>query len=158
VRIAFIALLFAASTCAQSQSAVVPAACGPSDISFRVTLDKSRHLLQQSGPEKALAYFFQDEAWANIGLDGAWVGTNRGHSYLSVSMEPGEHHICVNAISRDHPTEVAHLSAEAGKVYYYRVRVLPLDNGSYLFVDAIDSDEAKYLIASYSLSVSTPQK
>jgi hypothetical protein len=158
MKIAFIALLFAASACAQAQSATLPAACGPDDVSFNVTLDKSQHLLEHSRPGKALAYFFQDEAWAKIGLDGAWVGTNRGHSYLSVSVEPGEHHICVNAIYRDHPTEVAHLSAEAGKVYYYRVRVLPLDSGSYLFVDAIDSDEAKYLITSYPRSLSHSKK
>ena len=89
MKIAFIALLFAASACAQAQSATLPAACGPDDVSFNVTLDKSQHLLEHSRPGKALAYFFQDEAWAKIGLDGAWVGTNRGHSYLSVSVEPG---------------------------------------------------------------------
>ncbi|MGD0902637.1 MAG: hypothetical protein ABR924_06805 [Terracidiphilus sp.] len=157
MRIVLTVLLLAASTFAQAQPVGLSAACGPDDVSFHVTLDKSQHKLEQPGPGKALAYFFQDEAWAKIGLDGAWVGANRGHSYFSVPVEPGEHHICVNARSKDYPTEVAHLSAEAGKVYYYRVRVLGITDGSYLFLGAIDSDEAKYLIASYSLSVSRPK-
>lgn len=51
----------------------------------------------------------------------------------------------------------AHFTAEEGKVYYFRTRAFGGSNQVLFEIDPIDSDQAKYLIASYPLSVSHPK-
>jgi hypothetical protein len=93
-------------------------------------------------------------------LDGAWVGANKNSSYFAVSVEPGEHHVCANVQSRrGHPLGFVHFTAEAGRVYYFNARIVYGEEAkANLFFDAVDSDQAKYLIASFPLSVSNPNK
>jgi|ERR1700728_964934 len=157
---ALIVLLFVASAFAQGPSAVATSACGPKDASFDVKLDKTRHSLAQPDPGKALVYFILEKGAADrIGLDGAWAGTNKNSSYFAVSVEPGEHHVCADVRTPRGipgvPVGFLHFTAEAGRVYYFDARVV-YGSQSYLFLGAVDSDEAKYLITSYPLSVSTP--
>ena len=49
-----------------------------------------------------------------LAVDGAWVGANHGNSYFSVSVEPGEHHVCVTLQSSlvAQRVELAHFTAE----------------------------------------------
>jgi hypothetical protein len=158
MKAALIALLFAASAVAQAQT-VAAAACGPKDAGFDVKLDKSQHALAQPEPGKARVYFIQETAGLKVvfWMDGAWVGANRHDSYFSVSVEPGEHHACVNVQSIfGHPVGLAHFTAEAGKIYYFNARVIDTRDDAFLFFGAEDSDQAKYQIASFPLSVSTP--
>ncbi|MGA3131106.1 MAG: hypothetical protein ABSD59_09920 [Terracidiphilus sp.] len=130
------------------------ASCGDSQASMAVKLDKSQHMLKQPEPGKARVYFFQDSFSGRIGLDGAWAGAVRGHSYFTVSVEPGEHHLCVSVDEgTERPFELTHFTAEAGRVYYFRGRVVPTEVGAYLFVDQPDSDESQYLLSAYSLAV-----
>jgi hypothetical protein len=58
----------------------------------------------------------------------------------------------------DQRVELAHFTAEAGKIYYYRTRLVVSRSVELLELNPIDSDQAKYLIASFSLSVSSPKK
>jgi hypothetical protein len=100
--IAFFVTLASAS--AQNTSGSLPAACGPIDASFNVRLDESQRALAQPEPGKALIYFIYDSGAASdvfpptepmmLGIDGVWVGANRGNSYFAVSVSPGEHHMC----------------------------------------------------------------
>ncbi len=164
MKIVLIALLFAASAFAQEPSAAATSACGPKDASFDVKLDKTQHTLAQPEPGRALVYFIQEkgsDAFAvttKIGIDGAWVGANKNSSYFAVSVEPGEHHVCANVQSfRGHPVGLVHFTAEEGKVYYFDARVVYGGGADlYSFLGAVDSDQARYLIGSLSLSVSTP--
>ncbi len=166
MKIALIALLFGASALAQEPPARVTSACGPESSNFAVNLDSSRRAQAQPEAGKALVYFTQEKGadtfsvTTKIGLDGTWVGANKNSSYFAVSVEPGEHHVCANVQSfRGHPMRLAHFTAEAGKVYYFIARtVYGAESSEYLFLGEVDSDEAKYLIASYPLSVSTPKK
>ncbi len=166
MKIALVVLLFAASAFGQDSSAVATAACGPKDASFIVNLDKSQHSLVQPEPGKARVYFIQEKGvdhfilLTKIGLDGAWVGADKNSSYFSVSVEPGEHHACASVQSHlGHPVGLVHFRAEAGKVYYFNARVIyDIDAAAYLFLGAVDSDQAKYQIASFPLSISTPKK
>lgn len=64
MRIAVVALLFAASAFAQGPSAVATSACGPKDSSFDVKLDKTQQPLAQPDPGKALVYFIQQKSEA----------------------------------------------------------------------------------------------
>jgi hypothetical protein len=57
---------------------------------------------------------------------------------------------------------LAHFTAEPGKTYYFRTRFLSGITGfeipAYVDVDPLDSDEAKYLISFYPVSVSSAKK
>jgi hypothetical protein len=162
MRIALIMMFLAASAFAQDQSAVAKAACGPNDTDFEVKLDKSKHALTQPEPGKARVYFIQDLGRIScigacgktkIGMDGTWVGAIRHNSYFSVSVEPGEHHMCANP---GPVVALLHFNAEAGKVYYFRTRDFATATQILFYFDPIDSDQGQYLIASYPLSVSRP--
>ena len=167
MRSALILMLLAASAFGQQESGVLAAACGPKNTSFNVKRDESQHTLAQPEPGRALVYFVQDIGEVNclggcmttkIGLDGAWVGANQHNSYFSVSVEPGEHHVCANPQSRvswvSRQRALAHFTAEAGKVYYFRTRNFGTTSQVLFDLDPVDSDQAKYLISAYPLSVS----
>jgi hypothetical protein len=171
MKIALIALLFALAALAQAQTAGLPTACGPKDAGFDVKLDKSQQTPAPPEPGKAQVYFIRDDGLSGaigrlgypstkIGIDGVWVGASLGNSYFSVSVVPGEHHVCMNLDSRhyEHKVELAHFTAETGKVYYFRTRLIAAQNLNYLDLIPVDSDQAKYLIASYPLSVSRARK
>jgi hypothetical protein len=161
-----IALLLAASAFAQAQSGVATSACGPQSGSLQVKLDASQHTLAQPDPGKALVYFIQEKGsdsfavTTRIGIDGEWVGANKNSSYFAVSVEPGEHHVCANVQSfRGHPVGFVHFTAEAGSVYYFGARIVYGEGSNlYFSLGAVDSDQARYLIDSLALSVSTPKK
>jgi hypothetical protein len=171
MKIAFVLMLLTISAIAQESSAA--AACGPRKASFEVKLDDTQHTLAEPEAGKALVYFLQDVGAVNclggcfptrFGLDGAWVGAVQHNSYFSVAVEPGEHHVCASPQSRFMPATsekyasvrlaLAHFTAEAGKVYYFRTRPFGSENQMLFDMDAVDGDQAKYLIASYPLSVS----
>jgi len=166
-------MFLAVSAFAQGPSSRIASACGSRDVIFDVKLDASQHTLAQPEPGKAQVYFIQDSGlWGEkqhytlkIGLDGAWVGAYKNNSYLTVSVEPGERHVCAGIQSNYSAGLVlalTHFTAEPGKVYYFRTRFH--DNGRigsappYVDLDPVDVDEAQYLIASYPLSVSQPKK
>jgi len=167
MRSALIVMLLAVSGFAQQGSVVPAPACGLKSTRFNVKLDESQHTLAQPEPGKALVYFVQDVGEVNcfgsclttkIGLDGAWAGAIQHNSYFSVSVEPGEHHVCANPQSHvgwiSRRVGLAHFTTEAGKVYYFRTRGFMGGNQLLFDLDPVDSDQAKYFIASYPLSVS----
>jgi hypothetical protein len=165
-------ILLAASAFAQGQPGpAVPAACASRSENFDVKLDESQHALMPPEQGKARVYFIQDLGYVSclggclttkIGLDGAWVGANQHNSYFSVSVEVGEHHLCANLQSRfaavNRYFALAHFTAEAGKVYYFRTRSLGGNDNPVFDFDPVDSDQAEYLIAAYPLSVSHPKR
>ena len=168
MKIALIALIFATSAFTQNSSNSFPSTCGPRKASFDVQLDNSRHTLASTEAERAQVYFIQNLGphnyigVINVGMDGAWVGANKNNSYFSVSVAPGEHHICENVKSRfsayGRLVELATFTAKAGKTYYFRARLSFGENQPALELKPIDSDQGEHLIASYPLSVSHPKK
>lgn len=166
-----VAFLFAAFTSALAQTPFgpLPSACGPNAVSFQVTLEKFQHSLTQPEPDKARIYFIYDLGTVTgistlaepmmLGIDGAWAGAIRGNSYFSATVDPGEHHMCaaVRYYREAKLVALSHLEAEAGRTYFYRARFVVLGASQYLEFDPVDSDEGKYLIASYPLSVSHPK-
>jgi hypothetical protein len=93
-------------------------------------------------------------------MDGAWVGAQHGNSYFSEAVEPGDHHVCIMLQSSlvAQRFELAHFTAEAGKTYYYRTRLVMSRTVELLELDAIDSDQGEYLVATFPMAVSTPKK
>ncbi len=180
MKIALVALLFAVSALAQDRPGALPAACGPKNVSFHVQLDESQHPLAKPETGMAMVYFIQDNGMGygignflyqhftlKIGMDGAWVGAYKKNSYFAVSVVPGEHHVCANVqsnLSVGHLQSLAHFTAAPGKVYYFHTQFLGGEFISrypfpeYVSFNQIDSDEGKYLIATYPLSLSKPAK
>ena len=169
MKIAALVLLIVAPTLALGQSSDLTAACGAGGISFDIKLDHAHQTVDPPQPGKAQVYFIQDTGvkvtfgvypTTLIGIDGAWVGAYKKDSFFSVAVDPGEHHFCSNmdSISTGHQRQLAHLTAEPGKTYYFRSRLLLAQGLIYSELNPIDSDEGQYLVASYPLSLSHPKK
>jgi hypothetical protein len=151
----------------QPAVAAAEAACGQNDVEFRVTT--SSHPDPQLDAGKAIVYVVevQDlQAWraqtTRMGMDGAWLGANRGNTYLVFSVDPGEHHFCADWTSSGSGTRLvslASLTAEPGKVYYLRART---DGGRYTYpsidLDLVNSDEGRLLVALSASSQSEVKK
>ena len=172
MRAALFVVLFAVSAFAQDQAAITAAqaACGPKEVKFDAKQDAAQHPTPQADPGKALVYVVQNLgemqcsgcALTKVGLDGAWVGATKGSSYVYFPAEPGERHICVNWQSRlewrSRSLALANFTAEAGHVYYFRIR-LSISRSIYSFdLDPVNSDEGKLLVASSAYSVSHSKK
>jgi uncharacterized protein DUF2846 len=54
-----------------------------------------------------------------LGVDGHWVGVNRGDNYFYFTLEPGTHYFCSQAENRS----VLALTVEAGKTYYLQQKI-----------------------------------
>lgn len=182
MRTALVVILFAVSAFAQDQSAIAAAesACGPKDAEFHIKTDNSHRPVLQPDAGKALVYVVEEQKFkavkdvtARVGLDGTWMGTNRGNSYLFFSIEPGEHHLCADWTSSFLPNErlvtLANFTAESGKVYYFRIRTSGgpasyIDGGGFqsdheaaIDLEQVNSDEGKLLVVSYPWSNSQPK-
>ena len=168
MKVALIPLLLAVSALAQGSSPSPVSACGSGNVSFNVKLDDTRQSLSQPGPGKALIYFIHESGEASllaypttkVALDGAWVGANHNDSFFFVSVDPGEHHICAMLQSSFYADglELAHLTAEAGRTYFYRTRFILSRSVELLDMQQIDADQGRYLATSFPLSVSKPKK
>jgi hypothetical protein len=169
-------LIVSAPLFSQTQPASVPAACGDLKVSMAIKLDDAEHTIAQPAPGKALIYFIQDTGllghinlpMIKIGIDGDWVGANKGDSYFSVPVAPGQHHLCA-AVQGGvifgyprmtfKPVTLARFTSEAGMVYFYRTKLTFSDAQlEYLDLEPIDIDEAKYLISSYPLATAHARK
>ena len=175
MRIAIVALLFAVTVSAFAQDtaaiSAAEAACGPKGVRFDVKDDNSTHTVAQPEAGKALVYVVQEIGSVSciggcittrIAIDGAWVGANHHNSYLRFAVDPGEHHLCVNWQSRfgrlSRVFGLAHFTAEAGKVYFFRSRMIGWQGPTFFDLEAIDSDLGRLFVASTPLSVSHPKK
>ena len=176
MKAAFVLILFAASAfsqaIAQDQAAITAAevGCGPKNVKFDANQDTTQHPTPQPETGKALVYVVQNLgelqctgcALTKVGLDGMWLGATQGSSYVYFPVEPGERHICVNWQSRlgwrSRSLALANFTAEAGHVYYFRIR-LSISRFIYSFdLDPVNSDEGRLLVASSAFSVSHPKK
>jgi Protein of unknown function (DUF2846) len=151
------------------------AACGSGNVLFDVKSGKSHHPMAQPAEDKALVYVVENlragcflcDTTARVGLDGAWVGAAKGNSYFFFAVEPGEHHLCADlqaVPAASETTSLASFTAEAGKTYYFRVRLTDQNNSGKggvnwaVDLEPIDSDQAQFLIASYGVSTSRRRK
>ena len=177
MKFAFIFILISASMSAQD-SAPPPlpqSACGPMNVKFQIKMDNNQSPSVKAEAGKALVYVIEDqqfkgvkEVTVRVGLEGSWVGATRGDSYLSFSVEPGEHHLCADimpgVLSAGRPVSFFGLTAEVGGVYYFRARTSggasAMDRNGWdgtisIDLDLLNSDEGKFLAMHSPLSVSS---
>jgi hypothetical protein len=161
---------------AQDQAAAARAAagCGPKEINFDVKTDGKQHPMPEPESGKSLIVIFQAEKrdsninylgrhpTTRVGLDGAWIGANRGKSYLFHATEPGDHRLCSDWQSSLHSGELGSavtFTAEAGKVYYSQANIEERPNyPAGVKLEQIDGAQGQFLIASSSLSSSQAKK
>ncbi len=147
----------------------------PEPVQFDVKTSKSLHASAQPEPGKALIYVFEaerrdgDTTWfgsvtTRVGLDGSWAGANHGKSYFSISTDPGEHRLCTDWQSSlkmlSNVGSAATLTAEAGKVYYYRAIVYypTKEREPQVKLEPLDNAEGQFLISSSAFSSFHPKK
>ena len=165
-------VLFATVALSQDRPEALGAAngCGPGGTKFDVQIDRKQHPILPPEADKAIIYIFQDakrdsnahnlgNTTTRVGLDGVWVGANRGKSYFFVLVNPGDHHLCVAQQTMlktsSQPGSALSLKAEAGKVYYFLTEVQEKsETGPGVELEAVDSAEGPSLIANSPLSIS----
>jgi hypothetical protein len=156
-------LLLATTIIAQDNESSGAPACGPSDLKFDVTTKKGDHPTQPE-PGKALLYFIQDDSafqkrprpTTRLGMDGEWLGATHANSYAYFSVTPGIHHLCASwqPTDIDEGMAATHFIAEAGGVYYFRVK----DHLTTMSFHLVDSDEGLFQVSNFTLSTSHPKK
>ena len=138
--------------------------------------DKSQHPSPPPEAGKAVVYILEDIQTADLGfkiggitirlgLDGSWKGATSSNSYLFFTVDPGDHRLCANWQSsvsgRAKLGSALTLTAEAGKGYFFRVKVYGLNDRDHplsVKLEPIDPAEAQFLISSYALSTAHPKK
>ena len=181
MKTAFVVIFLASFTSAQNPDRVPHAspACGPLNAEFQTKIDYNQAADFQPEGGKALVYVVEDqkfhaakEVTARIGLDGGWVGATHGDSYIFFPVDPGEHHLCADwrstLLSNGRRVSLFGFTAEAGKVYYFRVRTMggpssmldrsSLDESATLDLELINEDQGKLLVSTSPHSDSNPKK
>lgn len=166
----------------QMRATTLPDSCGDDKIQFDVTTQKKPPAPAPPGAGKAQIILIEvlDRnlgCWtcgtptSRFGVDGAWVGANQGNSYFVMDLAPGEHHVCTDWQSAFGTLKkkigMADFTAEAGKTYYFVVRMkLKAYNGSDsggevdrdLTFAQVGDDEGKFRMRSSALATSAPRK
>jgi hypothetical protein len=99
-----------------------------------------------------------------IGLDGGWVGANHGESYFYFSVDAGDHRLCAiwqSSLERySRNASAISLTAEAGKVYYFRTIVdqRKEQHQPVVKLEPLDPAEGQILVAASAFSTSHPKK
>ncbi len=134
-------------------------ACGPEGVKHSAETDKKQHPTPEAPPDKALIYIIRPTMGGNkvqtkLGVDGQWMGVNRGDNYFFFTLAPGEHYFCSQAENRS----VMALTVEAGKTYYLqqKIRMGWMKAGNNLAL--LNEAEGKEGLAKCHLSISEVKK
>jgi hypothetical protein len=146
---------------ALADAAWARAGCGADGIHFEVKVDKNPHPPADPENGNAMVYVFEDDLTfgglptSRVGLDSKWVGGNVSDSYISFSVTPAAHRLCSNW--QGHPEAGAALdfAAEAGKTYFFLVRI---DRSDKFTLHQVPEAEGQFLIASHRLSISAKKQ
>jgi hypothetical protein len=148
------------------------AACGTQATNFKVKLDDSQHGPLIPQPGMAQIYFIHEAGTefdsgrsigyptTKYGVDGSWAGANHGDSWFAFPVAPGEHHLCANLQSSlvSQRVELTHFTAEAGKSYFFRSRLVLSGSVELLSFQPADSDEGALLVSSLPMATASAKK
>ena len=141
--------------------------CGPDEGQYDVSTSKSRPTAQPE-PGRALVYVIEDierGPTMRVGLDGSWIGANKGKSYFFFPVDPGDHQLCTKWQSNvfkktaERIGSATALKAEAGKVYYFRIQVYERsERDSTVKLEPVEPAEGQFLVSSSWFSTSRLKK
>ncbi len=128
------------------------ASCGPENRRLSVKIVKGAAPPIHPAAGKAMVVFVNDACWScgtvNIGFDGEWTGANRGFTWFSLNVAPGEKHVCAYlktfAMPLRDTLRLTELNAEAGKTYYFETW---LTESQGLQLWPVSADEGNFLIS-----------
>ncbi|MGB9068634.1 MAG: DUF2846 domain-containing protein [Candidatus Acidiferrales bacterium] len=176
LRFLIVALLLGAPICTQAQSSQDHSAggCGSSKDGWDVKTVKDHPPTPKPADGKALVYVVQtmvdapviggNKATTRLGVDGIWIGANHGNSYFFFPVDPGEHSICTDWQSafytRSGLVSAADLHAQAGRTYYFRVRVRDVTNyrSGDVEIERLAKSEARLLLGNSEFAASHAKK
>ena len=162
---------------AQARATVLPDSCGDDKVKFDVATKKKQPV--PAGPAAGKVQIVLIETLdgcvtcgsvtTRFGMDGAWIGANKGSSYSTLDVAPGAHHLCADWQSDfDFLKERVGLiafTAEAGKTYYFeaKVAIVPHQNGTgagassetdrNLTFAQLSDDDGSYRVKAWKLAV-----
>lgn len=156
-------LLVASLMAARCGAAPLPSACGNDKIIYDVSTQAGRPAPSPPAEGKAQIVIVEVkyglDVTARIGLDGQWVGADKGDSYFAFDVSPGVHHMCANWQSSlrswDRQVGLLALNAEAGKVYYFEVKVIMSKYFNDFTFTPLNEDEGRYLVSTGRLATAT---
>jgi hypothetical protein len=139
-----------------------PASCGAQAVKFDVRTETRHQPLPAPPPGKSEIVFLEDEnqmigpfmyATVRFGVDGAWVGADKGASYFSVDVVPGVHHLCASWQSDLHQfnrnVDLTSFTAIPGTIYYFSAIVRPVSRYEVEFrIKHLNQDLARYRMGS----------
>lgn len=129
-------------------------ACGPKDAKSSADTDKTNHPAPEPPPDMAMVYVVRPTMMGNkiqtmLGVDGKWLGINRGNNYFYFTLSPGEHYLCSQAENRS----VIAMNVEAGKTYYLQQKITMGFMKARNRLEIIDEAEGKKDVAKTHLSI-----
>lgn len=169
----FLVLLCAplvSGVCASAKT-VLPDSCGSDSVKFDVKTEKDQPPPAAPADGKAqivLVGTVPNEGalmhWPAIrfGINGAWVGANKGNSYFTLDVAPGAQNICVSAqgvmagMAKD-LVDMQTFTAEAGKVYYFEARFGMIGGGNgggvvTFGLAPLNENDGKYRVKAWKLA------
>ncbi len=165
MKIILAVILFSCAAMAQNDAAIEKAksTCGPGQVRFDVEGTDYPISIIHPASGKALVYVIAEgPITARIGLNGSWVGAVEGNSHLSFPVDPGEQHVCASwqsiFIKTNKLVGLSSFTAEAGKVYYFRVRVTVQGQNPILDMETINGDQGSYMVLKSKISESHVKK
>ena len=161
----FFCVLFALAC--QLRATTLPDACGNEKIKVDVAVQKPLSALPAANATTATLVFVQrlDEACigcsvARVGLDGTWIGADKGASFFSVTTAPGEHHVCVfweaPGAKIENRIGLTDFEAMVGQIYYFEIEIGPRSTGEIAMrLKPISEDMGEFLVSRSKQSVAT---
>jgi hypothetical protein len=152
-----------------TQAVTLPGSCGKPDAGFDIKTQKNPAAPVAPQPGQSTLVFVQRNSGCigcsvvRIGLDGAWAGANRGNSYFTVAVEPGDHHVCAwwdAPLARmESRIGLTNLAAGPDQVYYYEIVVAKYGNSGapFMRLKPLSPDMGAFLASRSSLSTATPK-
>lgn len=150
-----------------------PAPCGNPATKFGVKTEKRDGAPAPPAQGKAQIVFLENQnvpleplgfpgrlATVRFGVDGEWVGADRGSSYFAVDVSPGVHHLCANwqqvgsDVKKD--IDLTSFTAVPDKTYYFsaHVRYVSLDAPYEFGMKQLNPDMGQYRISALKLAKS----
>jgi hypothetical protein len=162
----FLLLCVSVVLAAQARALPLPDACGNDKIQFEVKTQKNQPAPAPPAHGMAQIAFVEKEsqpglplthATVRFGMDGVWVGADKGNSYFVLDVTTGTHHLCASWQGTK-TFELTPFTAEAGKVYYFAAQVTLESQifGPFVF-SQLNDDEGKYRVKASKLSIAKPQ-
>jgi hypothetical protein len=147
----------------------LPDSCGDNKIKFDVKTEAGQPLPAGPAQGKAEIVFIENQnqmitpfhfATIRFGMDGAWVGANKGDSYFVLTVAPGVHHLCASWQSDleqlKKNVKLTSFTAEPGQVYYFAGEIVASRDTFIFNFSELNEDEGKYQVKSFKLSTSKP--